>query len=454
MLVTLFSGHIQGVQEPDQTGAADVLDRAVMLVYTGTFLAMDGPVTITEDHLIALAAHHNARFDVLTLAAGGAGVRMKDCPPIQLDHSTSARDTVGRVYGRLSVGDAVVEGVKVRALFGNARFIGQENITKAKDGRFTNVSIGADLETNFLKELSVTPFPAAAHASLLTQGASMSFDKAKMKKHLTRSTKCSDEEADEKLAKMSDDEQKKLSAEADEEDKKLAAEEDEKAKKLAAEKDEEDKKLAGNPFAKDKDDDKEDDKDKKLAAQAAKITKLKGLVGEASVALTGARVEMRKGEVANRLAKLRAGALMTPATEKKLTGEIKLASGKAVRLAEVSDDTLELVFAVLEAGEPVVHVGQLGSLKAVDLAAGGGAMKTARLAAEEQEHLSNMPFTSKLIANSQGGTEAKLTAESHRVNAPAIEPAPAPVIDETIMVALSAQTKKLTGLIEAINAAL
>lgn len=284
----------------------------------------------------------------------------------------------------------------------------------------------------------------------------MSFDKAKMKKHLTRSTKCSDEEADEKLAKMSEDEQKKLSAEADEEDKKLAAEEDEKAKKLAADKDEDDKKLAAKKLADDEDDDKEKekDKDKQLAAQAAKITKLKGLVGEASAALTGARVEMRKGEVANRLAKLRASALMTPATEKKLGEEIKLSSGKTVRLAEVSDETLELVFAVLEAGEPVVHVGQLGSLKAIDLAATGGAVKSARLMAEEQEHLANMPFTSKLMANSQGTKDAKLTAESHRVGAPVVEPAPAPVIDESVMVALSAQTKKLTGLIEAINAAL
>lgn len=284
-------------------------------------------------------------------------------------------------------------------------------------------------------------------------------DKEKLKKHLMRSTKCSEKEADEKLAGMDDDAQKKLAAEADDEDKKLAAEEDEKAKKFAAEKDDEDKKLAAKKLADDEDEKKkdkgdEDDKDKKLAAQTEKITRLKGLVGEAATALTGARTEMRKGEVTNRLAKLRAGGLMTPAVEKKLRGEIKLASGKAVKLAEVSEETLEVVFAILEAGEPVVHIGQLGSLKAVDLAAGGAALKRARLSELEEETLANMPSTRAMLAKTRGDG-AKLTAGNDPApRAAEVVEEPTPVVDDSTMVALAEHTKKLTGLIEAITAAL
>ncbi len=457
MLVQLYAGHIEGGQAQITGATPGTLDRAVMLVYEGEFNSMDGPVVITGDHLSGIMENHNAKFSALKLAAGDAGVSMKDLPPLQLDHSTSARDTIGRLVGPLRLETVQIDGKPRRALMGVARFIGEENVQKASDGRYTHVSIGADLETNELSELSVTPFPAAKRASLLTaKGAKM--DKEKLKKHLMKTAKCSAEEAEEKLSKMSDDEQKKLAKDVDDDEKKLAAEEDEKAKKLAAEKEEEEKKLAAKRAA-EGDDDDEEKKKKDLAAANEKLTKLRGIAGEAKKELAAARLELRRGEVHNRLVKLRAATKLTPAEQKKLSGEIKLSSGKTIKLAEVSDESLELAFAILELREPVVTPGQFGSVKPLDLSETGKAVKSARLSALEQETLSNMPFTSKALNGTNGGT--KLTAASDQGGRPqpVVEPDDTDdehvqPVDDATMARMAEQTKRLTTLIEGINEAL
>jgi hypothetical protein len=447
MLVQLYSGHIQGGPELDAGATADQIDCAVMLVYEGTFDSMDGKVTITADHLAELAKHHNRKH---ALQLAGGDVPMRDCPPVQLDHSTSARDTVGRLIGPVHTDTVVIEGAPRLALLGTVRFLGAENVQKAKDGRYTHVSIGADLEANTLKELSVTPFPAAAKASLLTQGAP-AMDKEKLKKHLMRSTKCSAEEAEEKLAKMSDDEQAKLAAEADDEDKKLAAEEEEKAK-LAAEEEEKKKDLAEG---KDGDGDKDDEKDgpKKLAAANDKIAKLTGALGRAKTALAAQRVTLRQAEIGNRIAKLRASGQLTPAEQKKLMEKAGESGSFVTRLAAAPDDTMALVFDVLEAREPVVAIGQLGSLKAVDLAAGGGALKQARLAEGMKDVLDNMPFTKKALA--AGGGDVQLSADPQVIAPQAQQQEPAtPVVDDALIAKLRDNDKRLSGLIDEITAAL
>lgn len=448
MQVQLYSGTIQGGPE-NIVGGADVLDRAVMLVYEGTFQSMDGEVTVTLANLQGLAANHNRNFDALTLAAGADGVKMKDCPPIQLDHSTSAKDTIGRVYGRLTVAPAIIKGATVMALLGNGRFIGAENVLRAIDGRFTNVSIGADLDTNTLKELSVTPFPAAPHAALLTQGKPMAFDKEKLKKHLKRSTKCSDDEADKKLAGMDDDEMKKMSEEADEEDKKLAAEEDEEKRKLAAEEDEKKKALAAAEGDK--------DKDEKLSAATAKITKLTALMGQAKTELAQQRTAMRAAEVGNRLAKLRTTGQMTPAEQKTLMAKTDKKASFVSRLAAASDDAQALVFEIMESREPVIIPGQLGSIKAVELSGAGKDMKNARLAEELAEHVSNMPFTSKALAATKDGMTALTGDAGARSIAPATQAVTEPeieTVDDSALEKMKANEKRLSGLLEEITAAL
>lgn len=160
--IRLLSGAFEA-QATDQDTEAQI-DRKAMLVYCGKFESMDGPVEIGDEHIEALAKNHN---DVLTKLASLAGkdIPLKHCPPIQLDHSVSARDTVGRLVGPLEVGE--YEGKK--ALYGNLRVLGRENVEKVKDGRWTHLSIGADLDSGKLTELTITPFPAAPDAAMLSR---------------------------------------------------------------------------------------------------------------------------------------------------------------------------------------------------------------------------------------------------------------------------------------------
>ncbi len=455
MIVTLYSGHLQGDQPlPSGVAAPGSADRACMLVYEGTFNSMDGEVTITASQLERLAANHNARLDRLMTSIGGGETPMRDLPPVQLDHSNLASNTVGRVVGKLSVAPAVIDGVEKLALYGGIRFLGAENIEKAKDGRFTHVSIGADLEAGELKELSVTPFPAAPKASLLTRGSNTmpmpDEMKKRCRKYLTEEKKMSEEDADKKLAALSDDDAKKLSEEVDEDEKKkLAAKDDDDKKDLAEDdKDEKKKDLAeGDDDKKDKD----KDDDKKLSAKKKKLTQLMGAV---SGTLKLARLEAKRGEVTVRLSKLRAAGQLTPAEEKTLVKE-KL----TVKLAEASDEALALVWAVMEAREPQIASGQLGSIKAADLSVAGSEMRKARVASSERVMLSNMPFTSQVLANTKkangetSGDDVRLSYDPYEsmTPAPKDEPAPHNEEQEKRVEALQKQITTLSSQLEAVT---
>lgn len=143
-----------------------------MLVYAGSFDSMDGPVTVTEEQIDLLIQNHNASLSRLEAAGDGDEAHfVRSCPPLQVDHSTSAMMTVGRVVGRLSKGTHTLEdGSQAPCLLTDrVRVLGAENIEKCKDGRWATISIGADLEKGVLNELSITPFPAAPNASLLAK---------------------------------------------------------------------------------------------------------------------------------------------------------------------------------------------------------------------------------------------------------------------------------------------
>ncbi len=169
MLVRLKeSGSIDPTEKAD--GDSEIsIDRRAMLVYAGTFESMDGEVIVEPEHIKSLVKNHNSVLSKVKRLASGT-VHLKHYPPIQLDHSTSARDTVGRLVGDLSVEDhETPDGKKVPAVFGMVRFLGKENVERVNDGRWTHLSIGADFEKGTVSELSVTPFPAAKQASLLSK---------------------------------------------------------------------------------------------------------------------------------------------------------------------------------------------------------------------------------------------------------------------------------------------
>lgn len=144
-------------------------EKDVVLVHEGEFNSMDGPVVIDSPLIDLFAANHNSLLAKCKRLASGE-IPMKNYPPIQLDHSSSAMMTVGRLVGDLSAEDVEIDGgKKVRALKGRMRILGAENIEKVKDGRWTHVSIGADLEDGKINELSITPFPADPNAAMLTK---------------------------------------------------------------------------------------------------------------------------------------------------------------------------------------------------------------------------------------------------------------------------------------------
>lgn len=168
-MVQLQAGHFSDGENTISAGG-DLLDKDALLVYCGTFQSMDGEVEIGEDHLKRLASNHNSWLSKFKRMATGE-IPAKACPPIQLDHSKSARDTVGRLVGDLKLAPYQADGgTQVLGLYGKLRILGKENVEKVKDGRWTHLSIGADLEEGKLTELTITPFPAAPEAAMLRQG--------------------------------------------------------------------------------------------------------------------------------------------------------------------------------------------------------------------------------------------------------------------------------------------
>jgi hypothetical protein len=350
-------------------------DRPALLVYAGKFESMDGPVEVTPEQITLLVKNHNARLEKL-----GSKARMKDYPPIMLDHSTSARDVVGRLVGPIALGDN--DGLP--AIHGNVRILGKDNIERVEDGRWTHLSIGADLEEGVLHELTITPFPAAANAALLSKEAAM----ARKKLGTSEAPKgvTTGEPTDEKknLSKDDDEDDKKLSREEGEN---VAHEQAENEKEIAhpvvnvvdgirgaAEepKQDDDKlgchKLSDNADADDKtklnDDEDEDEKE------------LKKLSGGFAAKAASVRLAMRKNSIMSRLSALRSEAKITPAEMKKID---------LARLASATDATIDAVLESYKQRQPVIHTGVFGTMKAETAAQLAAKLKNKELSKLEAE---------------------------------------------------------------------
>lgn len=351
------------VQESQEADTENSIERRAMIVYAGTFESMDGEVVVSPAHLSSLVKSHNTLIGRVKRLASGE-TPLKNYPPVQADHSTSAWDTIGRVIGDLELGEHETDdGKMVPAVFGNVRFLGKDNVERVKDGRWTHLSIGADFEKSKLAELTVTPFPAAAGASLLRLGDQKNrektgMDRAKLKKYLMDCKKMSEEDSEKELDKLSAEDKK-------EDLDKLSAEESEYASKLSMEIEEEDKKA----------------KEEKLAAARTELTRLSTDFRSSS---ENARLAATKGRIISRLSKLRAQAKITPAEIKKMD---------MTKLAASSSEAIEAVLASYESREPVLPVGQLGSTKAQSLSEHQAKTRMSRLEAETR---ANMPLLARM----------------------------------------------------------
>lgn len=345
-----------------------VYEHPVLLVYDGEFESMDGKVIVNPDHVDLLAKNHNAILSKVARMASGE-IPMRDCPPMQLDHSVKSSDTIGRLVGEVSSRDFEHARLgKRRGLFGTARFLGKENVEKAKDGRYTHVSIGADFELGKLNELSVTPFPAAEQASLLSKPGTEKGEHAmheKLKKHYMEHGKLSEADADKKskdclkhhMSKLDMDEKTAMSHMEKADDKELS--------RMSNEYAEYEKKIL------------EPDHEARMAAKAKFVTLAKGMKdGRDKI-----RLGLRESMVSTRLARLREQAKVTPAELKKL--DIK-------KLSALADDAMEAALSTFEAREPVLNFGSsVGTAKAEAIET---ITKKYRLARLELESRMNMPM--------------------------------------------------------------
>lgn len=457
MLVRLVSGQILAAQEGDKD-TDTVLERRVRLVYSGTFQSMDGEVTVEPEHLARLVGNHNSLLAKFKRLASG-DLPMKAYPPLQLDHSPSAMMTVGRVVGPLELAEEheLEDGSKVTACLGRVRFLGKENVEKARDGRWTHFSVGADFDDGTLNELSVVPFPAASQASMLASGdLVMPLWKFKnpepgeeplrfimiedrgdralymeatlfgewaikptfvyKKEDLVKSGQ-SVRVPKNRLAKGEEGEpvKEKLKAHlmrcsacknmsAEDAEKHLAALSDEDTAKLAATAEEHDKaeeaektKLAAEEEEKKRlaaEEEAKKEEEKKKAELAAKTKAgVVQLAKDFRASAKKVKLEARKAKLAVRLSALRSKQLLTPAEMKAID---------LTELAGKSDEALEAFFKGFEIRQPVIPIGQYGSAKGTQVSRLAKDMKERKLMAESA---ANMPFTGKTVAKRLAGEE-------------------------------------------------
>ena len=424
------------------------LDRPCMLVYCGSFDSMDGPVEITEQHIDLLIANHNGRLERLMRALGVEVVPIRDNPPLQLDHSTSAQVTVGRVPGKLYKAPYTNPdtGETVSALFcEKVSVLGSENVEKVADGRWAHVSIGADLELGKLNELSITPFPAAGNASLLARmgkvvsvhrgengyvevqehggkfqvvtvkesgGTSRGEDfddvkKAqeearkiaarlsrisegepmheKLKKHLMDARKMSADEAEKMSKEMLAHAKAKMGMDDEKMSKHLSDADDQEMSRMAEEHDKDKKELAA----------KEDEEKKKLAAEDEEKKKEEEKERDAKMTAGQRFVKLAKGlrsDTVKLRSEIRLAMVGSRIARLRSVGKITPAEIKKIDLskfATMSEDAVEAAMQSYEEREPLVQFGEMrGTTKAEALSRVHSKYRMARL---ELESRINMP---------------------------------------------------------------
>lgn len=321
---------------PFNDATSEYIDKPCILLTEGTFQSMDGEVTITPEHLHKIVETYNSKIDAIK--ATGRELVMADYHPAQLDHSTSAKDTIGRLIGPMYV----EERDGKQTLHGVIRFLGAENVERVQDGRYTHLSVGINnLETCELDEITVTPFPACKNAILLSnKGASMN----------------------EEEKKKAEEEAKKLAEEKE-------AEEKEKEKKLAAEKAKEDDEIKAKKKL--EDDEKEENK-----------TKLSSILTGIKTKQEGIRLAIKQSNIKARLSKLRAEAKLTPAEQKKID---------VVRLSKMNEETITEVLATFENRQPVIHTPIYGSVNAVNPAKVANDIRMSELEKETRARFNSIP---------------------------------------------------------------
>jgi hypothetical protein len=166
-------------KEEKQDGEAYV--RTAILVHSGpdgkgvTYQSMDGETKpFDSERIRRIVDNQNALLDKLAAEYGGWD-KIPDgaFPPLLDSHDNgSSHNALGRMTSKLryEVKNVPKVGKGVACAVTDLKFLGKDNIERAKDGRVYHLSVGIDEESDTLGEISAVIEPAAPGAMLLAKG--------------------------------------------------------------------------------------------------------------------------------------------------------------------------------------------------------------------------------------------------------------------------------------------
>src|SRR5574343_622202 len=132
-----------------------------------TNITFDGPIEPGAESLVKTArlfyvGRHNGRdYSIADLTAIVSNFTADSRVPVQIDHSLSARDTVGIVRKIWLSNDG-------SEILGEIEILGRENVDRVRLGLWKQVSVGLNINEPdmIMYEVSVTPFPALKDAQI------------------------------------------------------------------------------------------------------------------------------------------------------------------------------------------------------------------------------------------------------------------------------------------------
>lgn len=122
-------------------------------------LLQSGDAIIKKSRLFYPGTHNGKKFVESDIRKIAESFVTGEFVPLQLDHSDSARDTIGRVLSVFQEGDT---------LYGHLLFLGKDAVENVRLGKWKKVSIGIKLKDRKLFEVSITPFPALDNAEIFS----------------------------------------------------------------------------------------------------------------------------------------------------------------------------------------------------------------------------------------------------------------------------------------------
>lgn len=149
-----------------EAGTDKGLIRKALLCRTGSFDGMNGPVDVTKEMLEGLCATY--------IEAKSQPQNDNDFAPLLIDHERKADNVMGRLLPRgMEVKEwREVDGEMQFGLYGELRIDDKDAILKVGTGKYANLSISFDEDSNEIFEVSFVAVEAARGSIILSKNHS------------------------------------------------------------------------------------------------------------------------------------------------------------------------------------------------------------------------------------------------------------------------------------------